>query len=175
MPFNYYDIENEVATKLTTPLAAVAIVSVLFETEAQRKLAQDASEKDNKALVIVAYNGSDFEASKSTSYQDQQDNINIVCNVMANNLRSANGVHNVARLVKAALQGFQPANSSRLALKNIEFEGRDQETAMWSYNVTFTCNKYQVQSFVDGDDDTSESALLVQSTFDDKSINDQTL
>jgi len=171
LPFNYYDIENEIATKLTAPLSAVALVTVLFENEKDRKTAQDAAQSANKALVIVAYNGSDFQNSNSLNYLNQDDNMNFVCNVMATNLRSTNGIHNVIRLIKGALLGFQPANSSRLVLKSIEFESRDSETAMWSYNVTFTCNKKAVQANVDGDDDTTTSANLVQTIFDDKSIN----
>jgi len=171
LPFNYYDIENEIATKLTVLLSAVALATVLFENEKDRKTAQDAAQKDNKALVIVAYNGSDFQNSNSLNYLNQDDSMTFVCNVMANNLRSTNGIHNVIRLIKSALLGFQPANSSRLVLKSIEFESRDNDTAMWSYNVSFTCNKKAVQATVDGDDDTTASANLVQTIFDDKSIN----
>jgi hypothetical protein len=120
------------------------------------------------------YDGSDFEANKTTNQAAQTDTMNIVCNVRSSKRRGLNGVMNALQLIKISLQGFILTNGTRMFLKDIKLDEHDFENKIFSYNVTFTCRKMQVQAFLDGDDAITDP-ILKQVYWHDKYINDKAL
>lgn len=168
MPFSYEQIEDAVVSRLTTTLASYAVTIPLPDIQKEVDDATKSAESANKALVLVIYDSSGFESSSSTNYARQQENMDIVCHVRASKRRGPNGVMNMIQLIKLSLQGFIPANATRMFLKEIKLDEHDYENKIFSYNVTFTCSKLHVQNFLDGDD--LEGAILTQVTWQDKSI-----
>lgn len=168
MPFNYFDIEDAVITRLNATISGAAIISPVNDNEKEMEDDLSAMNDANRPLVTVIYNGSDFDPTASTNQVVQDDNINIICSIMFDKLRGDYGIHNTIRLLKDNLQGFKPANiSSRLQLKSIQFIERNIDTGNFIYNVTFTCKKPQVQSLQDGEDNTTGLPNLNQLNYNE--------
>jgi hypothetical protein len=172
MPFSYEQIEDEVIARLQATLDPYAVSIVLPDTQSQVDSSRKASETANKALVVVYYEGSDFSPSSTTNQARQNDTMNIVCNVRASKRRGVNGTMNAIQLIKISLQGFILTNATRLFLKEIKLDEHDIENQIFSYNVSFTCAKLQVQAFLDGDDAVTDP-LLQQVTWQEHQFNNQ--
>lgn len=164
-PFQYDHLEDEVVTRLTAAINTVAAVAALPESEEAIKQAVDAAIDEDKTMVLVAYTGSEFGPSRSTNVMNQEEGINLLLNLQSNRLRAENGIYNVIRLIKDSLLGYQIESGGRLKLKSIDFDDRDEKSAMFSYNVVFTVTKLQAQKHKDGDDDTTGKANLSKTTF----------
>lgn len=175
MAFSYEQIEDEVVTRLGAVLSSFAVTIPLPDTQKEVDDSIKAAESENKALVIVIYDSSAFDSTNSTNQTSQKDNIDIVCNIRSSKRRGNSGVMKMIYLVKTSLQGYKVANANRLFLKEIKLEDHDIENKIFSYNVTFTCSKMQVQAFLDGDDDTTLAATLNKINWPDKSFNGQTV
>jgi len=164
-PFQYDHLEDEIVTRLTASISTVASVSSLPESDASIKDAIDSALDQNKTMVLVAYTGSEFGPSGSTNVIRQEEGINILLNLQSNKLRGENGIYNVIRLIKDSLLGYLTSNGGRLKLKSIDFDNRDELSALFSYNVVFTVTKLQMQKLKDGDDDITQAVNLVKTNF----------
>lgn len=146
MSFQYYDIENEIAAYLTPFLVNLADVIILPENQSRYKISTE------KGLVVVAYAGSDFDSPISSDTVYQVENISIICNVTSSSLRDDTGVYNIIAVLRDKLQGYRAANTSgRMYLKSVQFDDRNQDDAIFSFNVEFTCRKPSVQTINDQD------------------------
>lgn len=161
MAFEYDQIESEVVAYLV-PRMTNADILVLPENERSYKRTFE------KPRVTVAYGGSDFMPTRSTGEVSQEEMVNVLVNIRGIKLRGNLGVYAMLGFTKRLLLGKKFTNVDRLILKSIEFEQREQDVNFWSYTVTFTAKKLQVQDLPD--DSGVTYPLLEQVTFNDKSI-----
>lgn len=147
MDFQYYDLENEIVDYLQPLFTALADVVKLPENQFEFKRSTE------KALIVVAFAGSDFDPPAVNDATFQLENISVLCNVTSSTLRNETGIHNIILLLKKKLQGFRSQYlTGRLFLKSIQYDDRNENTAIFSYNVEFSGKKPQVQEIGTEDD-----------------------
>lgn len=150
MAFSFEQAENEIVTQLQTKLGNVVEVIALPENDADYKRSL------TKPKITVAYSESSFDPSTSTAQVSQKEKPSFLCNIRYQKLRGAGGLYETIQKVKEALVGFKPSNGDRLQLNKVEFDDRD-EYQNFSYNITFTTQKMNVQ--VLQDEETSTNLL----------------
>jgi len=101
---------------------------------------------NQSSLFTVAFSDSQFEASQSVDIINQPETVTLLVNIRAANRKGDYSINQGIRIVKAVLLGYAPANCGKLILKSIEFEERNDEQNYFSYNVTFSTKKLQVQN-----------------------------
>lgn len=139
MAFQYSDIEDAVAVRLIEKLPIGYEVIALPQKENEHTI------PDNGALIIVAYADSQFDPPDSVDVITQQENVTVLCNIKAMNLRGAISINSALQLVKMVLTGYKPPHLSKLQLQKIEFDERNPENNYFSYNVFFTGKKKHVE------------------------------
>lgn len=143
MPFEYCDIEDEAVTRLQTGLTGSGYTVMALPDKAadyKRLVNRDS------ALFTVAYSDSQFDAPNATDIIKQNENVTLLINCKASKRKGDYSINQGLRIIKALMLGYQPANCGKLYLKSIEFDERNDEQNYFSYNVTFTAKKLQVQS-----------------------------
>lgn len=143
MAFEYADIEDEVVTRLQTALIDTGYtVMPLPDKAADYKRLVNT----NSALFIVAYSDSQFDAPQAVDLIKQNETVSLLINIRATKRKGNFSINEGLRIVKLLLQGYKPQNCGQLYLKSIEFEERNDEQNYFSYNVTFTGKKIQMQA-----------------------------
>jgi hypothetical protein len=166
--FQYDQVETAVVNRLATTLADFAVVKELPENTKDIDTLFKQALGGNKTMILVAYTGSDFDQSGSINIISQNENVNILLNLQSNKLRGNNGIYNVISLVKKQIQGFKFTNGSRFRLKSVDYDDRNVQDGLFSYNVVFTVSKLQVQDSADGDDDITGNPLLKNVSFEEE-------
>lgn len=170
MPFSYEQVEDQIVTRLQETLSTVSVTIPLPDTQKEVDDNIKAATSAGKALIVVYYDNSAFDRSTTTNHARQTDTMEIICNVRSSKRRGDYGVMNMVKLVKLSLQGYLVDNATRMFLKEIKLEDHDPAEKIFSYNVSFTCSKLQVQNFLDGDDAITDP-LLQEVFWKDKSYN----
>lgn len=142
MAFEYSDIEDAAVTRLQTILTGTGYNVMPLPDKAadyKRLVTRDS------ALFTVAYSDSQFKDPKAVDVIMQDEMITLLVNVKATKRKGDYSVNQGLRIIKTLMLGYQPANCGKLYLKSIEFDERNDEQNYFSYNVTFTAKKLQVQ------------------------------
>lgn len=140
MPFQYTDIEDEIVERLLANLPQGYKAVPLPEKENQYNRATD------KCNITVAYSDSQFDPPSSMNVIRQTEVVTVLLNIRSANLRGNFSINEALQLIKIILLGFKPLNLSNLWLQKIEFDERDPANNFFSYNVTFSAKKLQVQA-----------------------------
>lgn len=154
--FEYFDVEDEVVSKLQTDLSSLEVDVVPLpddEDEYSRGVV--------KPRVTVAFISAEAGVQKSTNQRSYPETISFICNIQSQSLRGDLGCHTLARLIKEAIIGFQPTHCGRVEYKS--YSGSDPvrkpEHKLWYWDVEFTCTKMFVQKL---DDETEPDAPLLK-------------
>lgn len=159
IPFQYDLLEDAVVERLDASMTSIANVSALPESDKGIQDVVKAAIVADKAMILVAYSGSDFSPSSTTNYVQQDEMISILINIRFNKLRGLNGIYSQIRKIKSSLLGFKFSFGDRLQLKTVELDDRNEDIAIFSYNVMFTMKKPIIQIDTDGEDTGTESLL----------------
>lgn len=148
MPFEYYNIEDDVVTALQ---AGFTQSSLEVDTV---PLPEDESEVIKavaKPRVTVAFVSTVASKPQSTNEHSYEEDITIVVNIQWKALRGDNGCHTLATLVKKYLVGFQPANCGRMYFKNYQGSSpvRIPDDKLWYWDLEFGVKKLFVQQVND--------------------------
>jgi hypothetical protein len=164
-PFQYDQLEDAIAARLNTYMSSIAIANVLPESDKGIQDAVKAAIAADKALLLVAYAGSDAGNFSSLSFVKQDEAVSLLVNIRFNKLRGSKGIYSQINLVTNYLVGYKTSYGNRLSLKSIELDERNEDTSVFSYNVIFQMSKQIVQNFEDGDDNTEDAATLLKLTY----------
>lgn len=143
MPFEYSDIEDEVVTRLQTVLTGsnYTVMPLPDKAADYKRLVNT-----NSALFIVAFSDSQFDGPEAIDIIRQKETVTLLVNIRASKRKGDYSINQGLQIIKLLLLGYQPANCGKMFLKSIEFEERNDEQNYFSYNVTFSAKKLQVQA-----------------------------
>lgn len=152
MPFEYYNIEDDVVAQLQAGFTAS---SLEVDTVPLPEDEDDVVKAIGKPRVTVAFVAALAQKPQSTNEHSYQEDITIVVNVQWKALRGPSGCHTIARLIKKYIIGFQPANCGRMYFKGYQGSSpvRNPDDKLWYWDVEFGVKKVTVQEVVDGDPD----------------------
>jgi hypothetical protein len=162
--FEYTDIEDEIAARLTTHIAATSSLTGKVEAVVIPDSEEDFKEPDEKDRITVYMFSVTAGKPITGNIRSYEELISITCNIMSRSLRGNDdfpGCHALAKVVKKVLTGFQPTHCGRLEWKSYQASNppRDPEKKTWSYDVDFSCTKLFVQTL---DDETDPDAPLLK-------------
>lgn len=164
MPFDYYNIEDDVVTKLQAGFTAS---SLDIDTVPLPEDESNVVKAIEKPRVTVAFVSSQASPPRSTNEHSYEEDITIVTNVQWKALRGSNGCHTLARLIKKYLIGFQPQHCGRMYFKGYAGSSpvRNPDDKLWYWDLEFGVNKITVQELED--EITGEEPLLKEVILND--------
>lgn len=150
MPFEYFNIEDDVVTKLEAGFTASSLdIDVVPLPESEDEVAKAIG----KPRVTVAFVSAIADKVQSTNEHSYQEDITIVVNVQWKALRGENGCHTLARLIKKYIIGFQPNHCGRCYFKNYQGSNpvRNADDKLWYWDLEFGVKKISVQELDDSE------------------------
>jgi hypothetical protein len=163
MPFEYYQIEDEVVEKLRTALSSLQVDVVVIPDDEE-----DYARGIEKPRITVAFAGVDVIRQQGSNQRSYQELITFICNIQSGSLRSDIGCHSLARKIKDAVVGFQTTHCGRIDFKSYSGSNpiRNTDNKLWYWDVEFTCTKVYAQVLDDEND--PDAPLLKQVTINDQ-------
>lgn len=171
MPFEYTDLEDEIAARITAHIAATGSLTGKVIAQAMPDNEEEFEEADDKDRITVYLFSSIAGPSKTTNERAVAEEITISCNIQSRSRRGNDdypGCNALAKVLKELLTGFQPEHCGRLTFKSYQPSNppRDAEKKFWSYDLDFTTTKLFVQTV---DDEMDPDAPLLKEVI----LNDQ--
>jgi hypothetical protein len=140
MPFEYYDVEDEIVAQLGE-------YSSLFDAVPMPEDEADYDDAIPKPRVTIAVGESKNMGLRSTDAIIYEEEITVDCLIQSRLNRGSSGCHHIAKLLKGKLNGYKVANSNMLMFatyqKNDPF--RDAQNRIFQWVLSFTFRKMQVQ------------------------------
>lgn len=164
MPFEYTDLEEEIAARITAHIAATSSLTEKVVAQALPDNKDEFIEADEKDRITVYVFSATGSPSTSTNERVVNEEIIISCNIQSRT-RKGNadfpGCNGLAKVLKELLTGFQPTHCSRLSWKSYQGSNpvRDDDKGFWSYDVDFSTTKLFVQVL---DDESDPAAPLLK-------------
>ncbi|URL01243.1 Gp37 family protein [Avibacterium sp. 20-126] len=95
--------------------------------------------------VLISYLASKFDSPRPTSAVTQSRHVQIALTVITRDLHNDVGALNLLDALRLLIVGFRPSNCSECWLINEFFNGADEETGIWQYQLILQTDTMQVQ------------------------------
>lgn len=95
--------------------------------------------------VLISYLASKFDKPRPTSAVTQTRHIQVALTVLTRDLHDDVGALNLLDQLRLLIVGFRPPNCSECWLIDEFFNGSDEETGIWQYQLILQCDTVQVQ------------------------------
>ncbi|MDP8162807.1 Gp37 family protein [Pasteurella skyensis] len=95
--------------------------------------------------IIISYAGSKFGAKDTTNVVIQDRVVHIAISVIARNLHDDVGALNVLDELRLAIVGFEPPNCRGCWLVEEAYDGNDENTGVWIYQLIVATSTMQVE------------------------------
>ena len=101
--------------------------------------------------VLISYLTSKFEKPRATQMITQVRHVQIALTVLTRDLHNDVGALNLLDELRLLIVGFRPANCDECWLVDEFFNGSDEETGIWQYQLIVQTETQQVQKIVPQD------------------------
>jgi len=152
VPFDYYNIEDDVVTKIAEGFTAS---SLDIDTVPLPEDEDEVVKAIVKPRITVAFVSSKVGKPQSTNEQSYEEDITLLINVQAKRLRAETGCHTLARLIKNFIIGYQPSHCGRIYFKGYAGSEpvRNPDDKLWYWDLEFGVKKITVQMVNDDEPD----------------------
>lgn len=95
--------------------------------------------------IIISYAGSKFAPKSTTNIVIQERIVHIAISVIARSLHSDSGALNTLDELRLAIVGFKPPNCKECWLIDESYDGNDEQTGVWIYQLIIATTTMQVE------------------------------
>lgn len=148
MPFEYYNVEDDIVAKLIANAASSSLdIDIVHLPEDEDEVSK-AIAKPRLTVAFVSAVASPSQGNRDQSYHEE---LTIVVNVQWKALRGATGCHTLASWIKKNLVGYKPGSCDRMYFKNYQGSSpvRNPDDKLWYWDLEFGTKKLFVQSYED--------------------------
>lgn len=104
-----------------------------------------------KGAVLISYLASKFEKPRPTQSVVQTRHVQIALTVLTRDLHNDVGALNLLDELRLLVVGFRPANCGECWLIDEFFNGADEETGIWQYQLILQTETQQIQQVLPQD------------------------
>lgn len=95
--------------------------------------------------VLISYLASKFEKPRATQAVTQTRHVQIALTVLTRDLHDDVGALDLLDRLRLLVVGFRPANCNPCWLVDEFFNGSDEETGIWQYQLIVQCETQQIE------------------------------
>lgn len=140
----YKQQENDIITRLQ-PLTVDAGPFKGYDIVPAPETETEFKQPFTKARVTVMLIGSKFGPIRATDLVSQDEVLTWLFIIESKTLRQVSGIYEVATNLKRKLLGFRPSWCERMIAGELTIQERDAQSALYTYNLTFTCKTLAVE------------------------------
>ena len=96
--------------------------------------------------VLISYLASKFDKPRPTSEITQPRHVQIALTVITRDLHNDVGALNLLDEIRLLIAGFRPSNCNECWLIDEFFNGADEETGIWQYQLIIQTETWQVEA-----------------------------